>query len=93
MVGILKVEVLGEHLSRTRSESLPMPGLCTTLEHLKVADIHVRLTCRVRTYICYEIANYILSVKDLDYPSKQEHAADVKDLTYLDIKVSKISST
>ncbi|MBA0777647.1 hypothetical protein Gotri_005643, partial [Gossypium trilobum] len=47
LVDILKVEVLGEQLSR-RSESLA--GLRPTLERV-LADIHERLTFRARTHI------------------------------------------
>ncbi|KHF97406.1 Conserved oligomeric Golgi complex subunit 3 [Gossypium arboreum] len=47
LVDILKVEVLGEQLSR-RSESLA--GLRPTLERI-LADIHERLTFRARTHI------------------------------------------
>ncbi|KAA3477319.1 conserved oligomeric Golgi complex subunit 3-like [Gossypium australe] len=51
LVDILKVEVLGEQLSR-RSESLA--GLRPTLERI-LADIHERLTFRARTHICDEV--------------------------------------
>ncbi|XP_024033405.1 conserved oligomeric Golgi complex subunit 3 isoform X2 [Citrus clementina] len=47
LVDILKVEVLGEQLSR-RSESLA--GLRPTLERI-LADVHERLTFRARTHI------------------------------------------
>ncbi|XP_022754751.1 conserved oligomeric Golgi complex subunit 3-like isoform X2 [Durio zibethinus] len=77
LVDILKVEVLGEQLSR-RSESLA--GLCPTLERI-LADIHERLTFRARTHIRDEIANYIPFDEDLDYPAKLEHSADVKSET------------
>ncbi|KAB1670648.1 hypothetical protein ES319_1Z149600v1 [Gossypium barbadense] len=73
MVDILKVEVLGEQLSR-KSESLA--GLRPSLERI-LADIHERLTFRARTYICDEIANYIPINEDLNYPAKLEHSADV----------------
>ncbi|XP_037491030.1 conserved oligomeric Golgi complex subunit 3 isoform X2 [Jatropha curcas] len=74
LVDILKVEVLGEQLSR-RSESLA--GLCPTLERI-LADIHERLTFRARTHIRDEIANYIPSDEDLDYPAKLERSAEAK---------------
>ncbi|KAF7837597.1 conserved oligomeric Golgi complex subunit 3 [Senna tora] len=67
LVDILKVEVLGEQLSR-RSESLA--GLHPTFERI-LADVHERLTFRARTHIRDEvIANYIPSDEDLDYPEK-----------------------
>ncbi|TYH66158.1 hypothetical protein ES332_D06G104100v1 [Gossypium tomentosum] len=77
LVDILKVEVLGEQLSR-RSESLA--GLRPTLERI-LADIHERLTFRARTHIRDEIANYIPFDEDLDYPAKLQHTADVKTET------------
>ncbi|MBA0843800.1 hypothetical protein Goarm_000959, partial [Gossypium armourianum] len=73
MVDILKVEVLAEQLSR-KSESFA--GLHPSLERILV-EIHERLTFRARTYIRDEIANYIPINKDLDYPEKLEHSADV----------------
>lgn len=51
LVDILKVEVLGEQLSR-RGESLA--GLRPTLERI-LADIHERLTFCARTYIREEV--------------------------------------
>ncbi|KDO73747.1 hypothetical protein CISIN_1g0039592mg, partial [Citrus sinensis] len=74
LVDILKVEVLGEQLSR-RSESLA--GLRPTLERI-LADVHERLTFRARTHIRDEIANYIPSDEDLNYPSKLEQSAGTK---------------
>lgn len=74
LVDILKVEVLGEQLSR-RSESLA--GLRPTLERI-LADVHERLTFRARTHIRDEIANYIPSDEDLNYPSKLEQSAGAK---------------
>ncbi|PRQ47109.1 putative oligomeric Golgi complex, subunit 3 protein [Rosa chinensis] len=71
LVDILKVEVLGEQLSR-RSESLA--GLRPTLERI-LADVHERLTFRARTHIRDEIANYLPLDEDLDYPAKLEKAA------------------
>ncbi|KAJ0965336.1 hypothetical protein J5N97_026474 [Dioscorea zingiberensis] len=72
LVDILKVEVIGEHLSR-RGESLA--GLRPTLLRI-LADIHERLTFCARTYIRDEIANYRPSDQDLDYPAKLERAAE-----------------
>ncbi|CAN0920500.1 Conserved oligomeric Golgi complex subunit 3 [Linum grandiflorum] len=68
LVDILKVEVLGDQLSK-RSESLA--GLRPTLERI-LADVHERLTFRARTHIRDEIANYIPSDEDLNYPAKLE---------------------
>ncbi|XP_057961847.1 conserved oligomeric Golgi complex subunit 3 isoform X1 [Malania oleifera] len=72
LVDILKVEVLGEQLNR-RGESLA--GLRPTLERI-LADVHERLTFRARTHIHDEIANYIPSNEDLDYPVKLEQPAE-----------------
>ncbi|KAL2503381.1 sec34-like family protein [Forsythia ovata] len=72
LVDILKVEVLGEQLSR-RGESLA--GLRPTFERI-LADIHERLTFRARTHIRDEIANYLPLDKDLDYPAKLEQSAE-----------------
>ncbi|KAI4335148.1 hypothetical protein L6164_013821 [Bauhinia variegata] len=66
LVDTLKVEVLGEQHSR-RTESLA--GLHPTFERI-LADVHERLTFRARTHISDEIANYIPSDEDLDYPEK-----------------------
>ncbi|KAG8657160.1 hypothetical protein MANES_03G045400v8 [Manihot esculenta] len=77
LVDILKVEVLGEQLSR-RSESLA--GLRPTLERI-LADIHERLTFRARTYIRDEIANYVPSDEDLDYPAKLEQSVEMTQET------------
>ncbi|CAN1761343.1 Conserved oligomeric Golgi complex subunit 3 [Linum perenne] len=52
LVDILKVEVLGDQLSR-RSESLA--GLRPTLERI-LADVHERLTFRARTHIRDEVS-------------------------------------
>ncbi|KAM0949240.1 putative oligomeric Golgi complex, subunit 3, cullin repeat-like-containing domain superfamily [Dioscorea sansibarensis] len=72
LVDILKVEVIGEQLSR-RGESLA--GLRPTLLRI-LADIHERLTFCARTYIRDEIANYRPGDEDLDYPAKLERAAE-----------------
>ncbi|KAA8522688.1 hypothetical protein F0562_009150 [Nyssa sinensis] len=72
LVDILKVEVLGEQLSR-RSESLA--GLRPTLDRI-LADVHERLTFRARTHIRDEIANYIPFDEDLDYPAKLERSTE-----------------
>ncbi|KAJ3677133.1 hypothetical protein LUZ60_002857 [Juncus effusus] len=73
LVDILKVEVLGEQLSR-RGESVV--GLRPTLQRI-LADIHERLTFCARTHIREEIANYRPSDEDLDYPAKLERTASV----------------
>lgn len=54
LVDILKVEVLGEQLSR-RGESLA--GLRPTLDRV-LADVHERLTFRARTHIRDEVSIY-----------------------------------
>ncbi|GAV70985.1 Sec34 domain-containing protein [Cephalotus follicularis] len=73
LVDILKVEVLGKQLNR-RSESLA--GLYPTFQRI-LADVHERLTFRARTHIRDEIANYISSDEDLDYPAKLERSAEI----------------
>ncbi|KAF5962122.1 hypothetical protein HYC85_003331 [Camellia sinensis] len=55
LVDILKVEVLGEQLSR-RSESLA--GLRPTLDRI-LADVHERLTFRARTHIRDEVVSTV----------------------------------
>ncbi|KAB1227077.1 Conserved oligomeric Golgi complex subunit 3 [Morella rubra] len=80
LVDILKVEALGEQLNR-RSESLA--GLRPTLQRI-LADVHERLTFRSRTYIRDEIANYLPSDEDLDYPAKLERSVEDKSETTAD---------
>ncbi|KAJ4745106.1 Conserved oligomeric Golgi complex subunit 3 [Rhynchospora pubera] len=72
LVEILKVEVLGEQLSR-RGESVA--GLRSTLQRI-LADIHERLAFCARTHIREEISNYCLSDEDLDYPKKLERTVE-----------------
>ncbi|KAG2699275.1 hypothetical protein I3843_07G184700 [Carya illinoinensis] len=72
LVDILKAEVLGEQLNR-RSE--PLAGLRPTLQRI-LADVHERLTFRARTHIRDEIANYLPSDEDLDYPVKLERSVE-----------------
>ncbi|PIA57838.1 hypothetical protein AQUCO_00500034v1 [Aquilegia coerulea] len=72
LVDILKVEVLGEQLSK-RSESLA--GIHPTLLRV-LADVHERLTFRAQTHIRDEIANYLPFDEDLDYPGKLEQSAE-----------------
>lgn len=79
LVDILKVEVLGEQLSK-RSESLA--GLRPTLQRV-LADVHERLTFRARTHIRDEIANYLPFDEDLDYPGKLERSAETVSGTNL----------
>ncbi|KAL4572030.1 hypothetical protein LXL04_018798 [Taraxacum kok-saghyz] len=82
LVDILKIEVIGEQLSR-RSESLA--GIRPTLDRI-LADIHERLTFRARTHIRDEIANYLPLDEDLDYPGKLEQSPDTKsDPTSIDL--------
>ncbi|XP_058108696.1 conserved oligomeric Golgi complex subunit 3 [Magnolia sinica] len=80
LVDILKVEVLGEQLSR-RSESLA--GLRPTLQRI-LADVHERLTFRARTHIRDEIANYFPFDEDLDYPAKLERSVETTSGTTVD---------
>ncbi|KAJ8441010.1 hypothetical protein Cgig2_021374 [Carnegiea gigantea] len=75
LVDVLKIEVLGEQLSR-RSESLA--GLQPTFERI-LADVHERLTFRARTHIRDEIANYLPLNEDLDYPAKLEQSPVTKE--------------
>jgi len=72
LVDILKVEVLGEQLSR-RGELVA--GLRSTLQRI-LADIHERLAFCARTHIREEIANYRPSDDDLDYPKKLERTVE-----------------
>ncbi|KAK6945655.1 Conserved oligomeric Golgi complex, subunit 3, partial [Dillenia turbinata] len=74
LVDILKVEVLGEQLSR-RGESLA--GLRPTLQRI-LADVHERLTFRARTHVRDEIANYFPLDEDLDYPAKLERSPETE---------------
>lgn len=87
LVEILKVEVLGEQLSR-RSESLA--GLRPTLDRI-LADVHERLTFRARTHIRDEIANYIPFDEDLDYPAKLEQSAELKSEVTSDNRSADVS--
>ncbi|KAG2579160.1 hypothetical protein PVAP13_6NG239803 [Panicum virgatum] len=72
LVDILKVEVLGEQLSR-RGESIA--GLRPILQRI-LADVHERLAFCARTHIREEIANFRPSDEDLDYPGKLERSVD-----------------
>ncbi|KAF3331659.1 conserved oligomeric Golgi complex subunit 3 [Carex littledalei] len=72
LVDILKVEVLGEQLSR-RGELVA--GLRSTLQRI-LADIHERLAFCARTHIREEIANYRPSDNDLDYPKRLERTVE-----------------
>jgi len=72
LVDILKVEVLGEQLSR-RGESIA--GLRPILQRI-LADVHERLAFCSRTHIREEIANFRPSDEDLDYPGKLERSVD-----------------
>ncbi|XP_047330170.1 conserved oligomeric Golgi complex subunit 3 isoform X2 [Impatiens glandulifera] len=80
LVEILKVEVLGEQLSR-RTESLA--GLRPILDRI-LEDVHERLTFRARTHIRDEIANYLPLDDDLDYPAKLEKLSEIKSGTTID---------
>ncbi|XP_062191897.1 conserved oligomeric Golgi complex subunit 3-like isoform X2 [Phragmites australis] len=72
LVDILKVEVLGEQLSR-RGESVV--GLRPIFQRI-LADVHERLAFCARTHIREEIANFRPSDEDLDYPGKLERSVD-----------------
>ncbi|GJM97545.1 hypothetical protein PR202_ga14479 [Eleusine coracana subsp. coracana] len=72
LVDILKVEVLGEQLSR-QGESVA--GLRPILQRI-LADVHERLAFCARTHIREEIANFRPSDEDLDYPGKLERSVD-----------------
>ncbi|KAJ6823791.1 conserved oligomeric Golgi complex subunit 3-like [Iris pallida] len=72
LVDILKVEVLGEQLSR-RGESLAR--LRPTLQRI-LADIHERLTFCARTHVRDQISNYRPSEEDLDYPARLESSVE-----------------
>ncbi|PKA50592.1 hypothetical protein AXF42_Ash013807 [Apostasia shenzhenica] len=72
LVDILKVEVLGDQLSRC-GESLA--GLRPTLQRI-LEDIHERLTFCARTHIRDEIANYRPSDGDLNYPARLEQLTE-----------------
>ncbi|KAL4563240.1 hypothetical protein LXL04_027280 [Taraxacum kok-saghyz] len=76
LVDILKIEVIGEHLSR-RSESLA--GIRPTLDRI-LADIHERLTFRARTHIrdevCFNYSKLLPLDEDLDYPGKLEQSPE-----------------
>lgn len=68
LVDILKGEVLEEELGR-RGESVA--GLKPTILRI-LADVQERLTFRAQTHMRDEIANYLPSSEDLDYPAKLE---------------------
>lgn len=71
LVEILKGEVLEEEIGR-RGESVA--GLKPTILRI-LADVQERLTFRAQTHMRDEIANYLPSVEDLDYPAKLQHEA------------------
>ncbi|KAH7331555.1 hypothetical protein KP509_20G040200 [Ceratopteris richardii] len=71
LVEILKIEVLEEELGR-RGDSVA--GLKPTILRI-LADVQERLTFRAQTYMRDEIANYLPSNEDLDYPGKLERKA------------------
>ncbi len=71
LVDILRGEVLDEQLGRRRDS---VAGLHPTI--LKtLADVQERLTFRAQTYMRDEIANFLPSPEDLDFPAKLEKAA------------------
>ncbi|KAG2254098.1 hypothetical protein Bca52824_084234 [Brassica carinata] len=73
--------------------------LCELVHILKVeptlqrilADVNERLTFRARTYIRDEIANYIPSYEDLDYPAKLEGSPNTTSDTNLGKTLSCLS--
>uniref|UniRef100_A0A3Q7I2B5 Conserved oligomeric Golgi complex subunit 3 C-terminal domain-containing protein n=1 Tax=Solanum lycopersicum TaxID=4081 RepID=A0A3Q7I2B5_SOLLC len=67
LVNILKVEVLGEQLSRRRKS---LAGLPPTLDRI-LANVHERLTFRARTYIRDETRIW-------DYPKKLEQSVSAE---------------
>lgn len=73
LVEILKGEVLEEELGR-RGDSVA--GLKPTILRI-LADVQERLTFRAQTHMRDEIANYLPSNEDLDYPAKLEREASV----------------
>lgn len=73
LVEILKGEVLEEELGR-RGESVA--GLKPTIIRI-LADVQERLTFRAQTHMRDEIANYLPSSEDLDYPAKLEREASL----------------
>ncbi|CAM6127701.1 unnamed protein product [Calypogeia fissa] len=75
LIDILKVEVLDEQLGR-RGDSAA--GLRPTILRI-LGDVQERLTFRAQTYMRDEIANYVPSTEDLDYPAKLESTAEAGD--------------
>ncbi|MCO5558008.1 hypothetical protein L7F22_011583 [Adiantum nelumboides] len=73
LVEILKGEVLGEELGR-RGDSVA--GLKPTITRI-LADVQERLTFRAQTQMRDEIANYLPSAEDLDYPAKLERESSL----------------
>lgn len=71
LVEILKGEVLDEQLGRRRES---VAGLHPTILRT-LADVQERLTFRAQTHMRDEIANYLPSAEDLDYPAKLVEAA------------------
>eukprot|EP00249_Psilotum_nudum_P016375 c25792_g1_i1 orf=138-2456(+) len=70
VVDIIKVEVLDEQLSRRGESGF---GLKPTIFRI-LADVQERLTFLAQTYMRNEIASYLPSSEDLDYPTKVDHA-------------------
>ncbi|CAN4084829.1 unnamed protein product [Withania somnifera] len=54
-----------------------LAGIRPTLDRI-LSDVHERLTFRARTYIRDEIANYLPSDEDLDYPKKLEQSVSAE---------------
>ncbi|KAL3677978.1 hypothetical protein R1sor_020934 [Riccia sorocarpa] len=71
LIDILKTEVLEEQVGR-RGDSVA--GLRPTILRI-LGDVEERLTFRAQTYMRDEIANFLPTSEDLDYPAKLEQAA------------------
>lgn len=72
LVDILKAEILDEQLQR-RGETAA--GLRPTILRI-LADVQERLTFRAQTFMRDEIANYMPSPEDLDYPKMLQQAME-----------------
>eukprot|EP00271_Cylindrocystis_brebissonii_P007614 TRINITY_DN21191_c0_g1_i1.p1 TRINITY_DN21191_c0_g1~~TRINITY_DN21191_c0_g1_i1.p1 ORF type:complete len:848 (+),score=186.53 TRINITY_DN21191_c0_g1_i1:421-2964(+) len=71
LVDILKAEILDEQLQR-RGETAA--GLLRPTILRALADVQERLTFRAQTFMRDEIANFVGTAEDLDYPNKLQQA-------------------
>ena len=71
LVHVLKHEVLEEQLSHRSSASAGMRPLISRI----LADVQERLTFRAQAFLRDEVATFVPSESDLDYPAKLERAA------------------